>query len=210
MCSRFYLLPLALIGLLLSACLPESKNPLSLPSTSVVDSRLEGALRAAGQGQKEDAGYWHFHYRGVHAEMGRRPARRPGWKVLTVEPAKDGGLKTHRYEALATRLAGMIISASSIFRTKAGSGRACPYSFARYEVNWRGDLHVWIADDKAFAAAVKAGKLRGQVSHSQFGDEVGSPDTTEHLAAFVAASDPKVLFSSEPMVMRRLARRGAG
>ncbi len=195
---------LALCALLLAGCLPESKNPLSSPSTSLIDSRLEGAY--VQRDKEENPGYWHFHYRGVHTESGA-PARSTTWlEVLTVEPTKDGGLKTQRYEALATRLGGRDYLSFIDLPDGGAKKKTLPYSFARYEVNWCGDLRVWVASDSAFAAAIKAGKLHGKVTHHKFGDDVEITDTTERLAAFVAAGDPKALFSGKPMIMHRLGR----
>jgi hypothetical protein len=81
------------------------------------------------------------------------------------------------------------------------------YGFARYEVNWRGDLHIWLAKENAFGAAVEAGKLRGKVRPGKYSCGVELADTTERLAAFVAAENPKDLFGGKPdWVLRRIAR----
>ena len=202
------ILPAALVvgALLLAGCLPESKNPLSTPSASRIDARLEGAFAARDTDHKGKVDYWHFHYRGLRTEAGAPDRTTPWLEVLTVEPRKDGGLKTERYEALTTRLGGHDYFSFIELPDSGGKKKALPYSFARYEVTWRGDLHVWLASEKAFAAAVKAGQLRGQVIPGKFGDSVKITDTTAHLAAFVAAGDPKVLFSAEPLVLRRVGR----
>jgi len=203
---QLFLSIFCLAALSLAGCLPESKYPLSTPSTSVIDPRLEGAYVQRDKDGKENAGFWHFHYRGVHTDSGA-PARTTAWlEVLAVEHAKDGGLNTHRYEALTTHLGGHDYLSFIDLPDKSGKSKLLPYSFARYEVNWRGDLRIWLADNAAFATAIKGGHLRGKVTHGKFGDTVELTDTTEHLAAFVAASDPKVLFGGQPMVMRHLAR----
>lgn len=205
---RVRLLPLALLlcGFLLSGCLPESKNPLSLPSASRIDTRLEGVFAQRSSDSKEDAGYWHFHFRGMRPSSSDLPQTTTRLEVMSVEAQKGGGLKTERYEALATSLGGHDYLSFIEIPANRAKGKALPYSFARYEVNWLGDLRVWIAQEDAFAAAIKAGKIRGKVTHGKWGDSVEITDTTEHLAAFVAASDPKVLFGGKPMVMRRIAR----
>ena len=75
------------------------------------------------------------------------PARTTTWlEVLTVEHAKDGGLNTHRYESLTTHLGGHDYLSFIDLPDKPGKSKQLPYSFARYEVNWRGDLRVWIAE----------------------------------------------------------------
>jgi hypothetical protein len=193
-------------GLLLAGCLPESKNPLSLPSASLIDTRLEGVYAQRGKDGKESPGYWHFHYRGTRAPT-EPLIRQTRWlEILSVESAKDGDLKTHRYEALATPLGGHDYLSFIDPPEPGAKKKTLPYSFARYDVNWRGDLRVWITNNKAFAAAIKAGQLRGKVIPGKFGDSVELTDTTARLAAFVSASDPKTLFDGEPLVLRRIAR----
>ncbi len=197
---------LTLCSLLLAGCLPESKYPLSTPANSVIDPRLEGVYAQPEKKGRGIAGYWHFHYRERRAGSGE-PARVTPWlEVLTVEHSDNGGLNTHRYEALATRLGGHDYLSFLDLPDQPGKNKRLTYSFARYEVNWRGDLRVWIANNDAFAAAIKASRLRGKVTHGGFSiDSVEIDDTTGHLAAFIAAGDPKVLFSGEPLVMRHLA-----
>jgi hypothetical protein len=205
-CTRLVVALASLSALLLAGCLPESRYPLSTPANSVIDARLEGAYAQAEKKGRGVAGYWHFHYRETRP-YASAPSRATPWlEVLTVEHSHDGGVNTHRYEALATRLGGNDYLSFIDLPDKPAKHNELLYGFARYEVNWRGDLRVWIADNNAFAAAIKAGRIRGKVVHSKYLDSVELTDTTEHLAAFIAASDPKVLFSGEPIVMRHLAR----
>jgi hypothetical protein len=191
-------------SLLFAGCLPESKNPLSAPASSLIDSRLEGVYAQRDKEGKKNIGYWHFHYRTFTAEGAKEARMTPWLDVLTVEPAQDGRLQTNRYEALATRL-GESNYFSFVESPAHGKKKVLPYSFARYAVNWRGDVRVWIASNAAFANAIKAGKLRGKVIPGKFGVTVELTDTTERLAAFVAAADPKTLFDGEPLVLRRVA-----
>ncbi len=201
MIPRTFLNALVACSLLFAGCLPESKNPLSLPSASRIDSRLEGVYAQFDKEGRKKIGYWHFHYR--TATKQERPT--PLLDVLTVEPSQNGRLDTNRYEALATRLGGRDYF-SFIEPRENGKKKALPYSFARYEVNWRGDLRVWIASDTAFAAAVKAGQLHGKVIPGKFGVTVQLTDPTERLAAFISAADPKTLFGGDPLVLRRVAK----
>jgi hypothetical protein len=204
--TRLVVALFSLSALLLSGCLPESKYPLSTPANSVIDTRLEGVYAQPETKGRGVAGYWHFHYRETRP-YASAPSRATPWlEVLTVEHSNNGGLNTHRYEALTTHLGGKDYLSFIDLPDKPAKHIELLYSFARYEVNWRGDLRVWIANNDAFAAAIKAGRIRGKVVHSKYLDSVEITDTTEHLAAFIAASDPKVLFSGEPMVMRHLAR----
>jgi hypothetical protein len=194
--------------LLLTGCFPESKCPLSSPAKSRIDGRLEGVYAQRSTDKKEkDPGYWHFHYRGAPAaDNSHTPRTTPWLELMGVEPRDDGGLQTTRYEALATTIAGRdylsFVEVSEV--SAAMTGREAPFRFARYEVNWRGDVRLWLADTKAFAAAIKSGKLRGTVVKGKFTDTVKITDSTERLAGFIAASDPKVLFSGDALVLRRV------
>jgi hypothetical protein len=199
-------LALLLCALLLASCLPESKNPLSSPSASRIDRRLEGVYAPRGKDSDDGEEYWHFHYRGVRTASSHDAPRTTPWlEVMSVQSLKDGGLKTQRYEALTTAIGGRDYMSFIEIPTSGAKTKSLPYKFARYEVNWRGDVRIWIAGDKAFAAAIKAGKLRGTVTHGKIVDAVEITDTTERLAAFIAASDPKVLFGGDSMVLRRTA-----
>ena len=203
-----YLLPalFAAASLLLAGCLPESNNPLSTPANSTIDSRLEGIYAQRREKNDDELGGWHFHYHGAKAGPNGQPHTTPWLEVLSVSHVKDGGLKGDAYRALTTHIG--VHDYLSFFELGAGAdkGKATLYSFARYEVNWAGDLRVWMANSEAFAQAINSGKLRGTVKHQKTGDDVMLTDSTENLAAFVAAGDPGTLFSGKPLVFYRLAR----
>lgn len=196
--------------LFLTGCLPESKNPLSSPATSRIDERFEGVYAQQEKGGEEDPGYWHFHYRGVPVPPHAKARPTPWLEIMGVEHLKQGGLKTTRYEALATRINGRdylsFYELPESGAKKTGKGARLPYRFARYEFNWLGELHVWLASNAEFAAAVRAGKIRGRETNDKFGQDVKLTDTSANLAAFIAAGNAKELFGGKPMVMRRIRR----
>ena len=192
--------------LLFAGCLPVSKNPLSTPANSTVDSRLEGIYSQRREKKDDELGGWHFHYRGAKAGPNGQPRTTPWLEVLGVEHVKDGGLKGEAYRALTTHIGAHDYLSFFELGAGAGKGKAALYSFARYEVNWAGDLRVWTANSEAFAEAIKSGKLRGTVKRHKMGDDVVLTDSTENLAAFVKASDSARLFGGEPMIFHRLAR----
>ncbi len=105
---KFRLLPplLAAATLLLAGCLPESKNPLSTPKTSTIDSRLEGVYVARREKKDDDLDSWHFHYRGAKAGANGQARTTPWLQVLDIEHRKDGGLKGNAYRVLTTHLGG--------------------------------------------------------------------------------------------------------
>ena len=196
---------LAAITLVLTGCLPESKNPLSTPATSTIDPRLEGIYVTKRDKSSDDLEGWHFHYRAAKAAGGYvHPT--PSLEVLSVTHERDGGLKGAAYHALTTHLGGRDYISFVEMGSGAQKDKASPYSFARYEVDWSGTLRVWLANPAALASAIKGGKLHGTVAHHKLGDDIYIADSTQGLAAFVAASDPNVLFSGKPLVFYRLAR----
>ena len=197
---------LAAACLLFAGCLPESINPLSTPATSSIDPRFEGVYQEVRKDKdaQDGSGFWHFHYRGASdtAKGVRRSTTQ--LEIVGIGHEPKGGLDIGRYKALATIIAGQDYL-SFIALSEDGKKSAATYSFARYEVTWRGDLRIWLANESAFVAAVKAGKLRGKVTSSKFSNSVTLTDTTAHLAAFLAAGDPGKLFDTEPMTFRRLS-----
>ena len=199
---------LAAACLLLTGCLPESVNPLSTPATSLIDDRFEGVYQQVEKDHSAsaDRGYWHFHYRGASDSAQGAHRSTTFLEILAVGYEPKGGLDTTHYEALATKIAGHDYLSFTELPKDGSKKQPASYGFARYEVSWRGDLRVWLANESAFVSAVKAGQLRGKITPSKFGDSVLLTDTTAHLAAFIAAGDPRKLFDAEPMTFRRLAR----
>ncbi len=202
-----HLLILATACLLLTGCFPESIYPLSTPATSAIDPRFEGVYQEVRKDKdaKDGSGFWHFHYRG--ASDTAKGVRRSTTQLEIVGLSHDpkGGLEVGRYKALATKIAGHDYLSFVGLPPDGAKKSPLTYSFARYEVTWRGDLRIWLANESAFVAAVKAGKLRGKVTSSKFGDSVTLTDTTANLAAFIAAGDASQLFETEPMSFRRLS-----
>ena len=194
--------------LLFAGCLPESVNPLSTPATSLIDGRFEGIYQQIDidHGANAERGYWHFHYRGA-SDGAKGVHRSTTWlEILGVGHESKSGLDITRYQALATKIAGHDYLSFMEVPKDGSKKQPAPYGFARYEVTWRGDLRIWLASESALISAVKAGQLRGKVTSSQWSSSVLLTDTTEHLAAFIAAGDPHKLFDEKPMTFRRLAR----
>ena len=198
---------LAAACLLFAGCLPDSINPLSAPATSLIDPRFEGIYQEAGKENetKNSHGFWHFHYRG--ASDGANGVRRSTtWLEIDGNGHEPkAGLEITRYKALATKIAGQDYLSFIGLPEDGAKKSAATYSFARYEVTWRGDLRIWLANESAFVAAVKVGKLRGKVTGGSLGQSVKLTDTTANLSAFIAAGDPHKLFNEEPMIFRRIA-----
>jgi hypothetical protein len=201
--SRYVAALLAVACLFLTGCLPESKNPLSSPADSIYDAHLEGDYR--GDSKKETA-FWHFRYRREYHGKNHEHDISPWIDVAYVGYNKDRSLERCVYKVLATEIAGRKYLSFITLPNDGSERRTVRYNFARYEVNWRGDLRIWLNSQSAFEAAIKSGQLSGKVTPNNYSSNVELTDTTAHLAAFVAAGDPQVLFGGEPLVLRRIAR----
>ena len=209
--SRILPVLLAAVCLLFAGCLPESINPLSTPATSAIDQRFEGVYQEVDKDKdaKNRSTFWHFHYRGA-SDTAKGVRRITTWlEIAGVSHEPKGGLDIGRYKALATKIAGQDYLSFIGLPEDGAKKTPATYSFARYEVTWRGDLRVWLANESAFVAAVKAGNLRGKVTGGPFGQSVTLTDTTAHLAAFIAAGDSHKLFDDDPMIFRRLSSANA-
>ncbi len=63
-------------------------------------------------------------------------------------------------------------------------------------------------NNNAFAEAVETGKLHGTVKRVRYdkeGTDVLLTDSTQRLAAFIAAGDPAKLFGGKPIILHHLA-----
>lgn len=194
---------LAIACLFLTGCLVESKNPLSSPAASLYDPHLEGAYR---QTDKDETSFWLIRHRREDRGKNKEPGISPWIDVATVGCSKNGSLERSGYKMLATQIAGRKYLSFISLPDDGSKERKVSYNFARYEVNWRGELRIWLAAEAPFVAAVKAGKLRGKVIPRKIADSVELTDTTARIAAFIAAGDPGTLFGDKPLVLRRSAR----
>ena len=183
---------LLLLCTLLSACLPESKNPISSPRDSFLDTRLEGAWQAQEDGKTP--AYYHFGHK----------KSAPWMRIVGVGTEQPQGLSVITYDALSTRIgAHTFLSFRAL--SEDGKLRQASYSFARYDFDWLGRLRIYaLVSESELGAAVRSGKLRGTVKGTASDAHVKLTDTSARIAAFIAASDAKKLFDGKPMVLRRV------
>ncbi|HEY3901084.1 MAG TPA: hypothetical protein VGM54_20900 [Chthoniobacter sp.] len=212
------LLPaLALLSsLLLAGCFPEATNPLSTPSTSTVDARLEGVYVTRREKPDDPLSVWHLHYRAEKGTSGGPPITTPWLEILNIEHPRDKALVGTAYRVLTTRLGshdymsilelGNVASPENGLIKPAAGESAKLYWIARYEIEGTGVLRVWMMNTKALEEAMKAGKIRGQVKPHKEGDDVLLTESTEALSKFVTKSDPATLFGGKPIVLYRLSR----
>jgi hypothetical protein len=193
-----HLRPLLVIAAcaLLSGCLPESVNPIAPPSMSVTEPRLEGVWHALpGKGEKTSSAYYHFHL--SRTADGR--VRSPWVDAVGIEYRNDD-ISTTDISILPARIGTRTYL--SYAEVKAGSPQR--FNFLRYDFDWRGRLRIWPAEDQPFVEAVRAGKLRGKVKGTGSNASALLTDTSEHIAAFVAAAGDAKLFRSDPLVLQRM------
>jgi hypothetical protein len=196
-----HLRPLLVIAVcaLLTGCLPESVNPIAPPSMSVTEPRLEGVWQPVpGKGEKTGADCYHFHLR--WAQDGR--LRSPWIDVLGVDhPERAGDLTTTKSRMLPAKIG----DRSYLSYAEMKPGRpAATFEFLRYDFDWRGRLRMWPAEEQPFIDAVRTGKLRGTVTGKGSSASVVLTDTSERIAAFVAATGDAKLFRSEPLMLKKV------
>ncbi|MBI2826178.1 MAG: hypothetical protein HYX69_15975 [Planctomycetia bacterium] len=198
-------LGLALLGLLLTSCIPTSEQPLSRVDEAQQDPRLYGVWMHKEDQPSEFAQVVHI---GAEAEKPLVPGREkpePGlMQLVCISHHKEG--ERWRVEApLVMRFFVSKIGEDSFIngyvpfdappaeKSDEGSG----YLFIKYEVV--GDeIHVWYPNLKAAAAAIESGALTGKVKRER--GEVQSAvftDTTAHLAEFLKNGGIKKLFLEE-------------
>ena len=188
-----------LAGLLATACLPvTSKAPIGTTVGLGPDPALAGAWKAAPTADNKGPTYLHFLANAeggmsvliVSHAQGKGDA---GWNEYRVTAATLNG--HHYLNALAVQEDGKPISDASATRntpllyTLSAGGRT---------------LSLYLVDEAAAEAAIKAGRIKGSVEPGDFGDVVltAAPDV---LDAFFARDDAPALFDKKPLlVLQRL------
>ena len=180
----------AAAALVFGACYPESKNPIAPSLMNVDDAKLEGTWCVR---EKDQIIFYHMH----HSDKDMRGLV----SVLGVDVPKNGNEMTREpMELITARIAGMQVLS---FRNT-GPKESKNFGFMRYEIDWRGRLKLWMAEESVFADAIRTGKLRGKVKKNQFGSDVTLSDTSERIAAFVATQGGKSVFGGDPLVMEKV------
>jgi len=77
------------------------------------------------------------------------------------------------------------------------SGGAATYVFVAYQIEGESKLDAHFIDDKAFIAAVTAGKLKGQVSGEGADQTVLLTDDAAKITEFIAAQDDATLYGKD-------------
>ena len=184
-----------LAGLLATACLPvTSTSPIGSSAGLGPDPALAGAWKTAPQADETGPTYLHFL---ADAKDGMtvlivshaRGKGDSGWSEYRVTAATLNG--HHYLNALAVQDDGKPVSDASATRnmpllyTLSADGKT---------------LSLYLIDEAAAKAAIKAGKLDGTIEPGDFGDVVltAAPDK---LDVFFARDDAAALFDKKPLVV---------
>ncbi len=180
---------LIFLVLALGACVPESQNPAGDPAKAVKDPALNGLWQA----DWED-GRLFLHVFDAGQGM---------IDVYTVNHKKDGGGEADHYQGFVSTVGNRRIA--NLQMADSGgedSGGAATYVFVAYQMEADGTLDSHFIDDKAFIAAVTAGKLKGQVSGEGEGQTVLLTDEATKIVAFIADQDDATLYGKDILFRR--------
>jgi hypothetical protein len=181
---------LMFLVLALAACVPESQNPAGDPAKAVKDPALNGLWQA----DWEDGRLFLHVFDGGQGMV----------DVYTVNHKKDGGGEVDHYQGFVSTVGNRRIA--NLQMADSGgedSGGAATYVFVAYQMEADGKLDAHFIDDKAFIAAVTAGKLKGQVSGEGEGQTVLLTDDAAKIVAFMADQDDATLYG-KGILFRRI------
>ena len=174
----------------LAACVPESQNPAGDPAKAVKDPALNGLWEA----DWEDGRLFLHVFDGGQGMI----------DVFTVNHKKDGGGEADHYQGFVSAVGKRhIVNLQMADSGGEDSGGAATYVFVAYQMDPTGKLDAHFIDDKAFIAAVTAGKLKGQVSGEGEGQTVLLTDDAVKITAFIADQDDATLYG-KGILFRRI------
>jgi len=181
---------LVLLTLSLFACVPESQNPAGDPANAIKDPSLNGLW----QSDWEDGRLFLHVFDGGQGMI----------DVYTVDHKKDGGGEADHYQGFVSNIGNRhIVNLQMADSGGEESGGAATYVFVAYQMDGESKLDAHFIDDKAFIAAVTAGKLKGQVSGEGADQTVLLTDDGAKITAFIAAQDDATLYG-KGILFRRI------
>jgi hypothetical protein len=191
MLPLFRLVASGLALLLLSGCLPESRNPIAPPTAAVADARVLGIWVA----QIEDEVVY------LHILQDKENI----YDVVSVSHRPDGSGATDLYEGYIVKIGDRpFANLQPVGDTDAEGNEPAPaYFFASYELEGSDQLTVRYLAEQPLIDAIAAGKLTGEVTEDQLGRNILLTDEPARIAAFLAAADPATLFD-QTMTFRRV------
>lgn len=184
--------PLAVVSvaLVLSACIPDSRHPLSDPADGQGDDRLIGRWFFVGEREK---GYVDV----SPAGSGRYHAR--------VRNGPDASSHETETDILPTRIDGQLFMTVTGFGPpEGGKPEGAPHLIVRYDITGEGYWLIYWMDRKALAEDIRDGLVVGEVEPSDlWGETVRLTADSQALSAYLMAADLKRIFVSEPVGLRR-------
>jgi len=178
-----------------TACLPvASKSPIGSTQGFVIDPSLIGTWKGAANGEKV-ASYFHF-----------LPGRENTIMAVVVTPPGDDDQGGWGAFALQTVKLGSnyFMNAQEV----SDNGQVATDKTAQnttpllYKIGDDGKLTLYMLDEKATAAAIKAGKIAGTVEPGDYGDVTLTADP-EALDAFFQTPEGLALFTEPFAVLTR-------
>ncbi len=178
------------LAILLAACVPESRHPLSNPGSAVVDQRLTGVWKTKIDDETVIA---HFLEKS-DGEM----------RIVAVAHKDGGGGGWTTYSMFVSRLGDeWYMNVKFVGENgKPNEIEDPPYHLVRYRISEDGKLTIWTMAKPAVIAAIESG-LAGKVKKGKWFNETLITAPTDELAAFVRSSDPQRLFANPLGPFRR-------
>ena len=184
---------LALTALVAAACLPvETKAPIGQSAGYHADPALLGVWKGHGEEADDTDGIIVFMKDGEDGMTAILcgPDGGDGWEAFAVHTAKLGG------------------RAYMSVREQVKDGKPVDDEDAKHEIALayriaRGKLEMSLLDEKATAAAIQAGKIKGEVESGGTGDVRITADAAAQ-DAFFATDEGAALFSSKLLTMKKL------
>ena len=118
-------------------------------------------------------------------------------QIVEVDHEKKGEAHTTLYHAFPT-----VIGENHYLNVREGNQEA--YYFVRYQLSSAGVLNLSLMGEAAASKFISAGKIKGKVTGNEQNKDVKITDSTEHLSAFVAKSDPDALFDQKFGTFKRI------
>jgi len=166
----------ALLLMALVGCMPESKQPLAPASAALPEPRLVGIWHATIEDDE------------VYLKVRQRDGN--WFDIANFSISKDGKDTLVYYRGYVTELGGRRFANLQ----EVGGGSKDAYFFATYSLEGADRLDVRFLSETAVAEAIKAGRLKGQVTENSLGNDIKITDNPARLADFLTSTDPATLY----------------
>lgn len=182
------------VALLLAGCIPESKHPLPPPADGKGDDRLIGRWDPSEENEKG--------YIEIEAVGGGR--YRVRMFSLEGDGPDAGKANEEEMDVLTTRIGGQwFMSVTDFAEQEKRNVNEPGYLILRYDISAQGELLIHTMSREAVIADVHAGKVVGETDSAKMEGDIILTADSEALAAYIAAADPKLLFTGTLDPLRR-------